>query len=248
MEPIIALSARQWKRHLRQRTRVVVSLFQPLLFLFALGFGLRPVFERGNEGDYLQFLAPGIIAMTIMFTAMASGAELIRDRQIGFLRVALVAPLTRLEIMLGCTIGGAGTALIQGTLVASASMIAGFHVASFSAILVALAVALTLAIIFAALAVTVAAMFDDTQGFQLCMNFLIMPMFLLSGAMFPLHGLSEPLTLLVYVDPLTYGVDGLRGALTGNWHISAATDLTVLISLAVLLTVTGAFAFIRMQA
>jgi ABC-2 type transport system permease protein len=249
METIIVLSVRQWKRHLRQRSRIIVSLFQPLVFLVALGFGFRPVFEQGHGGDYLQFLTPGIIGMSIMATATASGAELIHDRQIGFIKAALVAPVTRLEIMIGCTIGGACTALIQGMMVSFLGcIIAGFQVSGLLSILVALVVALAIAIVFAAFAMTVATLFDDAQGFHLVMSFLIPPMFLLSGALFPLHGLPAPVMFLVYIDPLTYGVDGLRGALTGIWHISAETDLTVLICLGVFLTITGTVVFLRMQA
>src|SRR5487761_1316072 len=117
MSTIYILWLRQIKRYLRSRSRIIGSLGQPLLFLVALGFGFGPIFQRAGQGNYIQFLAPSVIGMTILFTAVFSGIELIWDRQFGFLKETLVAPVPRIEIMIGRTLGGATIATMQGVIV-----------------------------------------------------------------------------------------------------------------------------------
>src|SRR5215813_6423786 len=117
MSAIYILWLRQFKRYVRSKPRIVASLGQPLLFLLALGFGFGPIFQRAGQGSYIQFLAPGVIGMSILFTAIFSGIELIWDRQFGFLKETLVAPVPRILIMAGRTLGGATVAMIQGLLV-----------------------------------------------------------------------------------------------------------------------------------
>ena len=117
MSTIYILWLRQIKRYLRSRSRIIGSLGQPVLFLFALGFGFGPIFQKAGQGNYIQFLAPGIIAMSILFTSIFNGIEIIWDRQFGFLKETLVAPVSRIEIMLGRTLGGATVAVFQGVIV-----------------------------------------------------------------------------------------------------------------------------------
>src|SRR4249920_1464695 len=117
---IYMLWLRQIKRYFRSRARIVGSLGQPLLFLLSLGFGFGPIFRRAGQGNYIQFLAPGVIAMTVLFSAIFNGIELIWDRQFGFLKETLVAPVPRVTIMIGRTLGGATVALIQGVIVSVA--------------------------------------------------------------------------------------------------------------------------------
>src|SRR4030043_289504 len=126
MKVIYILWLRQIKRYLRSRSRIIGSLAQPLFFLVALGFGFGPIFQRAGAGNYLEFLAPGIICMSILFTAMFSGIEIIWDKQFGFLKETLVAPVSRLEIMLGRTLGGATVATFQGLIVLILSTFVGF--------------------------------------------------------------------------------------------------------------------------
>ena len=127
MTTIYILWLRQLKRYVRSRTRIVASLGQPLLYLLGLGFGFSPVFEKAGQGSYIQFLAPGVIAMTVLFSSIFSGIELIFDRQFGFLKEMLVAPVPRLLIMVGRTLGGATVSIIQGLMVTVVCVIAGFH-------------------------------------------------------------------------------------------------------------------------
>src|ERR671928_1423649 len=137
MNVIYILWLREVKKYLRSRAQIVASLGTPLMYLGVLGFGLGPVFRRAGEGSYLQFMAPGVIGMTVLFTSMFSGIALLWDRQFGFLKETLVAPVPRLWIMIGRTLGGATVAMIQGTLIFVVSLIAGFRPLSFAALPVA---------------------------------------------------------------------------------------------------------------
>ena len=237
---------RQLKRYVRSRARIVGSLGQPLLFLVALGFGFGPVFRRAGQGNYIQFLAPGVICMTILFTAIFSGIELIWDRQFGFLKETLVAPVSRLTIMVGRTLGGATVALIQGLIVSVACLLVGFR-PGLAAIPIAFVVMALVALMFTALGTAIASVMEDFQGFQLVMNFVVMPTFFLSGALFPLTNAPRALQVIASIDPLSYGVDGLRSMLTGLSHFGVGTDFAVLSALTVAFLLSGSYLFSRIQ-
>lgn len=247
MAVIYALWLRELKRYLRSRSQVIASLGQPLMYLLVLGFGLGSVFERAGQGNYLQFVAPGVVGMSILFTSIFSGVGLLWDRQFGFLKETLVAPVPRIQIMIGRTLGGATTAMMQGTLVLCVSLIAGFRPDSFVGVLLGLLFMASIAIVFAALGTIIGSALKDMQGFQLVMNFLVMPIFFLSGALYPLSNLPEILSVATCLDPLTYGVDGLRGAFIGQSHFGMAMDFAVLCVLAALFLALGARAFSRIQ-
>src|SRR5215813_4038552 len=132
MKVIYILWLREVKKYFRSRTQIIASLGSPIMYLGILGFGLGPVFRRAGEGSYLQFMAPGVIGMTVLFTSIFSGVALLWDRQFGFLKETLVAPVPRLQIMIGRTLGGATVAILQGTLVVIVTLIAGFRPASLS--------------------------------------------------------------------------------------------------------------------
>lgn len=246
MNTIYILWLRQLKRYVRSRARIVASLGQPLLYLLGLGFGFGPVFRKAGEGDYIQFLAPGMIGMTILFTSIFSGIELIFDRQFGFLKEMLVAPVPRILIMLGRTLGGATVAVIQGLIVLVICVLSGFRppMAGLPAALLYMAL---MAILLTALGTAIASVLTDMQGFQMVMNFLVMPMFFLSGALFPLTSAPGPMKALAALNPLSYGVDGVRGVLTGVFHFGAGTDLAVLVALCVAFLTLGARLFSRIQ-
>jgi ABC-2 type transport system permease protein len=247
MSVIYILWLRQLKRYFRSRSRIIGSLGQPVLFLVAMGFGFGPIYQKAGQGNYIQFLAPGIIAMSILFTSIFSGIEIIWDRQFGFLKETLVAPVSRVEIMIGRTLGGATVASIQGVIVLLISMVIGFRPHSFIQIFLALVVMILIAVLFTALGTAIASFLSDMQGFQLIMNFLIMPLFFLSGALFPLKGLPSFLTIITSIDPLSYGVDGLRGALTGSSHFGISTDIFVLSIIVVILLTVGSYLFSKIQ-
>jgi ABC-2 type transport system permease protein len=237
---------RQVKRFMRSRARRVGSVGQPLLFLVALGFGFGPIYQRAGGGNYIQFIGPGIIAMSILFTALFTGIEIIWDRQFGFLKETLVAPVPRLHIMIGRTLGGATVALMQGGIVLVVAMIVGFR-PHLSMVPLAFGFMTLIALLFTALGTAIASLMEDFQGFQLIMNFLVMPTFFLSGALFPLKGLPRALMVAASVDPLSYGVDGLRGALVNEAQFGFGIDLAVLGGATLILLVLGSYLFSRIQ-
>jgi ABC-2 type transport system permease protein len=244
---IYILWLRELKRYSRSRAQVVASLGQPLLYLLVLGFGLGPVFQKAGQGSYLQFVAPGVIGMSVLFTSIFSGIGLLWDRQFGFLKETLVAPVPRLQIMVGRTLGGASVAMIQGFLILVVCVIAGFRPWSVVQLPVGIAVMALVAIVFSALGTAIGSTLQNMQGFQLVMNFLVMPIFFLSGALFPLDGLPAALSVVTKLDPLTYGIDGLRGTLIGLTHFGLATDVGVLAVVATAFLVLGAYSFSRIQ-
>ncbi|HEX4809512.1 MAG TPA: ABC transporter permease [Bryobacteraceae bacterium] len=246
MTAIYILWVRQLKRYVRSKPRIIAALGQPLLFLLALGFGFGPIFQKAGQGNYIQFLAPGVIGMSVLFTAVFSGIELIWDRQFGFLKETLVAPVPRILIITGRTAGGATVAILQGCIVVVICLIAGFR-PHLSAAPLGLLYMCLIAILFTALGTTLACLMSDFQGFQLVMNFLVMPIFFLSGALFPLLNVPKVLAVLASVDPLSYGIDGLRGALTGVSYFGAVTDVAVLSLITGALLVLGTYLFSRIQ-
>src|SRR4051794_6452869 len=186
MSAIYILWLRELRRYVRSRSQIVASLGQPLLYLVALGFGMGPVFQRAGEGSYVQFVAPGIIAMTILFSSVFAGIGLLWDRQFGFLKETLVAPVPRIQIMIGKTLGSVTVAIIQGLLVSVVCLIAGFRPANWTVLPEALFFMALVALVFGALGTAIGSTLEDMQGFQLVMNFLVLPLFFLSGALFPL--------------------------------------------------------------
>lgn len=247
MKKIYILWLRQIKRYLRSRSRIVGSLAQPLLFLFALGYGFGSVFQQAGQGNYLDFLAPGIIGMSIIFTAIFAGMEVIWDRQFGFLKETLVAPMSRLDIMIGRTLGGATVATMQGVVVMFISLIFGFHPVSWAYVFPAMLVMFLIALLFTSLGTMIASILDDMQGFQLIMNFLVMPLFFLSGALFPLQGLPTTLSIIARLDPLSYGIDALRSLLIGVGHYGLGVDILVLGAITLIFTTLGAYFFKKIQ-
>lgn len=247
MYTIYILWLRQLKRYMRSRSRIIGSLGQPLLFLFALGYGFGPIFQKAGQGDYLEFLAPGVIAMSILFTSIFSGMELIWDRQFGFLKETLVAPVPRLNIMIGRTLGGATVATMQGIIVLFISMVAGFRLTTLMLLPAAFLIMALIALLFTALGTAIASVLEDVQGFQMIMNFLVMPIFFLSGALFPLQGLPDVIVLLSSLNPLAYGVDGLRGALVNQVYFGFSIDLLVLSGVSALFLVIGSYMFSKIQ-
>jgi ABC-2 type transport system permease protein len=244
---IYILWLRELKRYVRSRPQVIASLAQPMLYLLVLGFGLGPVFQKAGQGSYLQFMAPGVIAMTILFSSIFSGIALLWDRQFGFLKETLVAPVPRLHIMIGRTLGGATVATIQGCLIAIICLIAGFRPVSLAVIPIALVFMILIATVFGALGTGIGSTLQDMQGFQLIMNFMVLPIFFLSGALFPLANLPVPLAIVTRLDPLAYGVDGLRAVLLGVSYFGAPLDLTVLLVVAIAFLALGARQFSRIQ-
>ena len=243
---IYILWLRQIKRYFRSKSRMIGSLGQPIIFLVALGFGFGSIFAKAGGGNYIQFLSPGIISMSVMFTAVFSGIELIWDRQFGFLKETMVAPVSRLTIMFGRTLGGATTATIQGVIVFLITIVIGFRPDIF-AILWGLLFMFGIAIVFTSFGTAIASSMEDMQGFGLIVNLVNMPLFFLSGALFPLTSAPFWIQWIAFINPLSYGVNGLRGAFTGVSQYSLGVDALVVFCITVLFLSIGAWLFGRVE-
>jgi ABC-2 type transport system permease protein len=244
---IYILWLRQIKRYFRSKSRLIGSLGQPIVFLVALGFGFGPVFAKAGGGNYIQFLSPGIIAMSIMFTAVFSGIELIWDRQFGFLKETMVAPVSRLAIMFGRTLGGATTATIQGIIVFIITIAIGFR-PDIAAVLWGLLFMFGIAIVFTAFGTAIASAMEDMQGFGLIVNLVNMPLFFLSGALFPLNTAPAFIRWIAVFNPLSYGVDGLRAALSDVSQYGIGVDALVIAAVTVLFLSIGSWLFGKIEA
>ena len=238
---------REVKKFMRSKSRIIGALGQPVFYLLALGYGLGSVFKAAGQGNYIEFLVPGIIGMTLIFTSIFNGMSVIWDRQFGFLKETLVAPVSRFSIMFGRTLGGATVAMAQGCIVLALTFLFGFTT-TWGAIIPAIGVMLLIGLLFSALGIMVASLLRDMQGFQLIMNFLVMPMFFLSGSLFPLNNIPTLLALIAKIDPLSYGIDALRGILIHANHFALSTDLIVLGALTLLFLGLGSYFFSKIEA
>jgi len=247
MNTIYILWLRQVKKYFRSPARIIGSLGQPLLFLLALGYGFGAIYAKAGGGNYLQFLAPGVICMSILFTSVFSGIDVIWDRQFGFLKETLVAPVSRFKIMLGRTLGGATTATMQGCIVLILAIIFGFRPEYWFNIPIALVVMFIIAVLFTALGTAIASLLKDIQGFQLIVNFLIMPIFFLSGSLFPLTNVPAAISFIASIDPLSYGIDALRSLIIGTSLHSLGLDVGVLLVLVFILLGIGSYLFSLIQ-
>ena len=229
MKKIYYLWLRQIKKYLRSTPRLIGLLAQPIIFLVMFGYGFGNAFGGGG-GNYLDYLAPGIIGMSIIFTAIFSGLEVIWDRQFGFLKETLVAPMPRTDVMIGRTVGTATAATIQGMIVLIISFFFGFRPVSWGAIIPAIFIMFLIALTFSSIGTIIGSLLDDMQAFPIIINFLIQPMFFLSGALFTLQGLPGWLSFISRIDPLTYGVDALRVLLAdiGHTDLGLGIDIVVL--------------------
>ncbi|MBU6323178.1 MAG: ABC transporter permease [Patescibacteria group bacterium] len=247
MNAIYVMWLREVKRFIRSKSRIVGSLAQPLLFLLAFGYGFGAVYAKAGQGNYIEFLGPGIIGMSIIFTSIFNGMQVIWDRQFGFLKETLVAPVPRLAIMFGRTLGGATVASLQGVIVLIAVIAVGFRPDSWLLVIPAICIMLSVGLLFSALGIMVASLLRDMQGFQLIMNFLVMPLFFLSGALFPLDNVPPVFLWIARFDPLSYGVDAMRYLLIDTTVFGLALDVGVLAAFTALFLGLGSYFFSRIQ-
>ena len=247
MGVIYILWLRQVKRYYRSKSRVAGSLVQPLLFLVALSFGLGPIYNQATGESYLQFLGPGIIAMSILFTSVFSGIDLIWDRRMGFLKEILVAPVPRIVIMIGRTLGAATIGFMQGVIIFLITILIGFDPVLSLSLPLALVFMAFIALFFTALGTAIASVVEDMSAFPLVMNFLVMPIFFLSGALFPLENLPLSIRWFSYINPLSFGVDGLRITLADQSFFGLEVSTVVLSTMIAGMLVIGACLFRRIQ-
>ena len=248
MRVIYMLWLRQIKRFFRAKSRIFGAVGQPLLFLLALGYGLGSVYKRAGEGNYLQFLVPGIMAQTVLFSAMFYGALIMFDKQFGFLKETLVAPVSRFRIMLGGALGGATTAMFQGILLLLIAIPLGFRPEHWLLIGPALVILAMLSVSIACFSSGIGSLVQDMQGFQAINQFLVFPLYFLSGALYPLNHVPTWLRLVAEFNPMSYAVDALRDLLIGQTHFGLLKDMIVLSATLVILMAFGAYRFNHIEA
>jgi ABC-2 type transport system permease protein len=246
-ETIYIVWLREVKRYFRAKERIVSSLAMPLFWFIIFGSGMRYAVQIQNANiNYSEFLAPGIIAMALLFTSIFSGVSVIWDREFGFLKEMLVAPVSRLSIVIGRSLGGATTAVIQGMIIMFLSILLGVKISLLSILfLIPLMVIISLG--FVSLGITIASLMESIEGFQLIMNFIVMPMFFLSGALFPINNLPDIFKIFVFIDPMTYGVEVLRYATIGFSSIPFYLSLLFVIIFSGLMSFIGSYAFSKRQ-
>jgi ABC-2 type transport system permease protein len=248
MRVVYALWLRQLKRYFRARSRILGAVGQPLLFLLALGYGLGSVYKQAGHGNYIHFLVPGVMAQTVLFSAVFFGINIIFDKQFGFLKETLVAPVSRLKIMLGGALGGATTSVLQGILVFIIAYCLGFRPYDWAMVPLAFVVLAALSIALASFSPGVGAIVNDFQGFQAINQFLIFPLFFLSGALYPLDNVPEALKVIAAINPISYAVDALRETLINETHYGLAKDMVALSITVVVLVSFGVYRFRKIQA
>ena len=242
---IYVLWLREMKRFLRSWSRIISTLMMPLFFLVFLGFGFRGVFIPGvgETKDYIHFLVPGIIGMTLISTSMMAGISVLWDREFGFLKEIMVAPVSRVSVVLGRILGGMTTSLIQAISILIISIAMGFKIPGVFSFLLALLFMILISSGFIGLGLIFASIMRDIQGFGLIMQLIVFPLFFLSGAIFPLTNLPKFIRFISYFDPLTYGVEGLRKALIGFSFLPLWLNFFVLLSFSILASILGAYLF-----
>ncbi|MBI4894913.1 MAG: ABC transporter permease [Candidatus Aenigmarchaeota archaeon] len=238
---IYAVWLREMIRFVRAKSRVISSLAMPFFWLVFIGIGIGSSFSLPGT-SYITFLAPGILGMTLLFSSIFAGVSVIWDRQFGFLKELLVAPISRTSIVLGKVFGGATVSMITAMIMLVVMVFVGLI--SFSVmILVSIVFMALISMTFVSLGVVMASRMKGMEGFQMIMSFLIMPIFFLSGALFPLENTPGWMQVASYLDPLTYGVDGLRGALIGHSIFPITLDLTALALITISMIIIGKYMF-----
>lgn len=250
-QAIYVLWLRELKTFIRARSRIIGNIVQPFFFMAILGVGFKSSMRFtavDMQGlDYLQFLVPGLVAMTLLFSSMFAGLSILWDRQFGFLREIMVAPVSRLSLVLGRIMGGMTTTIIQALSILFIAHFFGFRFKGILQFLFCLAFMGLVGIGFVGMGVAFASKMEDMHGFQIVMNFIIMPIFFLSGALFPLAGIPSWLSFLMYLNPLTYGVDALRGIMLGIFHFSIIIDFIVILVFCVSMLLAGTYFFSKCE-
>jgi ABC-2 type transport system permease protein len=243
---VYSIWLREMLRFFRLKSRVVGSIAMPFFFLAFLGTGFgggmsMPGLSSGV--GYIGFLTPGIIGMTLLFSATFAGLSVLWDREFGFLREIMVAPVSRISIVLGRTAGGMTTGILQAVIILAAGILMGMAMPSLTGFLLSMVFMVLIAATFIGLGLAFASKMTDMSGFSLIVNFLIFPLFFLSGALYPLDRFPSIVRQIAYLNPLTYGVDGLRYSLIGSSAISPAVDLAVLVVVCIVMLSIGAYLF-----
>ena len=247
LSKVYALWLREFKVFLRERSRLVASIFTPLLWLFVIGSGFGSTTAYSDQ-DYMIFIFPGIVCMSVIFSAVFYGSYIIWDRKFDFLKSVMVAPVSRTTIFLGKAFGGMTTSLIQAAILLIVGFVIGIHYTPLSMVFIVIII-LLLSFTLTSLGLTLGSHMESLEGFQLIVSFVVFPLFFLSGALFPLDNLPTWLSILTTLDPVTYAVGALREVMLGITGMNSfAMNIGVLLLSAVSLGTVGVLSFRRMRA
>jgi len=243
---------RQMKRFTRSKSRLVATVVQPLFFLVLLGSGFRSMISSNSlGGDYLTFLTPGIVAMSILFSSIFTGVSVLWDKQFGFLQEVLVAPVSRFSIIIGRTLGGATTAIIQGLIILVIAVGLGVPISGPFGLLLGLVFMVLVAFTSVGFGLILASKMQDFQGFQIIMNLLLMPLLFISSAFYPIATnpqMPDIIKKISFFNPMFYMVDGIRGSLTGmNYYNEPLVNLVILFVMCVFMMSLGSYFFSKCE-
>jgi ABC-2 type transport system permease protein len=246
---IYVIVLREFKRFFRQRGRLLVTIARPLLWLFIVGAGFGSLIDADEPGNYLRFILPGIVGMTILFSSVFSTISVVWDREFGFLREMLVAPVSRVTIVMGKLFAGSSLSLFQGTMLLIVAPFLGIEMTLTKFISMFLLMGLV-SLAITAFGLVIASFLTSLEGFNVIMNFIVLPMFFLSGALYPINTLPSFLIKLSYINPLCYGVDSFKhilladgGTLTAEFPLYV--DIIFVAVFAVVMIITASLAFNR---
>lgn len=248
VQTVYTMWLREMIRFSRSKSRIIGALATPLFFLVILGAGFSsssPI--SGGGASYTSYLAPGLIGMAVLFSSLMGGVSIIWDREFGFLKEILIAPVSRFFVALGKAVGGVTTAMIQGVLIMIIAWLIGVQYVSVWGVLASIVIMFISGIGFIGLGIALASKIESHEGFQMVMSFLTMPLVLLSGAFFPISNLPAWLSALVYANPLTYGVEALRYCLLGGSAIPIFLSIPVLVLFALAMIALGGKMFGKMR-
>lgn len=206
---IYVIVAREFKRFFRQRGRLLVTIARPLLWLFIVGAGLTQLVNIPADISYRQFILPGIVGMTILFSSIFSTISVVWDREFGFLREMLVAPISRVTIVMGKLMSGTSLSLFQGVVLITIAPLLGVHLTPYEFVAIFFLMALV-SLAITAMGLLIASFLTSLEGFNVVMNFIVLPMFFLSGALYPVNHLPKILQHLTMINPLSYGIDSFK--------------------------------------
>ncbi|MGB3328005.1 MAG: ABC transporter permease [Thermomicrobiales bacterium] len=243
---IAMLCQRDLTRFWRERAQLYGSLARTVVWLFLLGTGLRGAVTLPGDVSYLSFIFPGMLAMAIIFTSLQSAISIIFDREFGFLKEIMVAPIPRTSIVIGKALAGGLIATLQGCIIFIFAPFVGISLKPLN-LLAAIAVMLILGIGLTGLGLTISARMTSFEGFGTVNNFVVLPLYFLSGAQFPVHNVPDWMRIFIHLNPLYYGVELLRGLLVGLWNRNGWIDLAVLVGFMMITLATATWSFTRQE-
>jgi ABC-2 type transport system permease protein len=231
---VYVIVAREFKKFIREKSRLFSAIARPLLWLFIVGAGISSLVPNQTGVPYTQFIFPGIIGMTILFSSMFSSISIIWDKEFGFMKEILVAPVSRFSIVIGKALSGTIVSTIQALIILALFPFLGFKLGLLQ-ILEIILICVSLSFCISAFGIVLATFYDSYESFSVIMNFIIMPMFFLSGAMYPVKLLPDILRILAKLNPLTYGIDIMKHALFPDASGNMGPDISIMTSTAVII-------------